>query len=265
MSIRAINWVIEDFVDVDPKKVTPTMRHILIILANFAGDEDSSYPRQNTIARITGYSRPCVNKNLSLMEEMGLITSAGRKHANGATRSSEYTLRIAAANKYDGPPPEGGVTDDDTRGVTQDDRGVAQKDSACNRRSHGGVNEDDTLNHHLDPPQEPKQEPKRPRKTAPWPSDYREQFWSLYPKRKNTSKKAALDKLAKLEREDRVEFETIMTGLRYFAERTNAEVSRDRSREQFIPHAITWINGERWETEGPADRRPPPPKRSVAI
>jgi hypothetical protein len=261
MSIRAINWVIEAFVETSPKRVSPTMRHILMILANFAGDEDSSYPKQNTIARITGLSRVAVNKNLSLMEEMGLITAVGRTHANGATRSSEYTLHIDASNKYDGPAPEDdGVNDDDTGGVNQDDRGVTFDDSGCNPGLQAGVSDDDTYkNHHLDPPPEPKQEPRRkPRRTA-WPSDYRDQFYNLYPKK--VTRKDTHAKLDKIYAEDKVEFETIMDGLkRYIASRKDEDL-------KFMMAPVVFLNGERWEDEYGKGGRPPssPPRRGYAI
>jgi hypothetical protein len=256
MSIRAINWVIEAFVETNPKKVTPTMRHILMILANFAGDEDSSYPRQNTIARITGLSRPCVNNNLKLMEEMGLISSVARVRADGGTRSSEYTLHIDAPNKYDGPAPEEGVNENDTGGVNQDDRGdssddrgVTSDDTGCQRGRQAAVNQDDTINHHLEPSPEPKARTTKPRKTKAWPEDYRQQFWKLYPKKPGDSRKAAWTKLEKLEREDEVEFEDIMTGLGYYADRMNADVRADPKNVRFIAAASVWINQARWETE----------------
>lgn len=256
MSIRAINWVIENFKDVSPKKVTPTMRHILIILANFAGDEDSSYPRQNTIARITGLSRACVNKNLSLMEELGLISAIGRKHANGATRSSEYTMHIGEPNTYDGPvPAEEGANDDDTEGVNQDDRGVAQDDTGGKPGLQRGVTDDDTYkNHHLDPPPEPKQGSRRkPRRTTTWPSDYREQFYGLYPKK--VDKQNALKKLDKIYDEDKVEFETILAGLkRYIASMKDEPL-------KFMMAPTVFLNGERWEDEFEASRSKPPLRR----
>jgi hypothetical protein len=254
MSIRAINWVIESFKETSPKKVTPTMRHILMILANFAGDEDSSYPRQNTIARITGLSRVCVNKNLSLMEEMGLISAAGRVHANGATRSSEYTLHIGEPNTYDGPAPEEGVNDDDTPGVNQDDRGVFPDDSGCKRGLQGGVTDGDTYkNHHLDPPPEPKQ---KPRRTAAWPDDWQTQFWSIYPKK--AQRKTCFDKLEKIRRDDEIEFSTIIDGLRRYVKKIKGVEDR------YILLPVTFINQARWDDED-TSRSVPPPRRGVAI
>jgi hypothetical protein len=266
MSIRALNWIFHDFMDVSPKKVTPTMRQILTVLANFAGDEDESYPRQTTIARITGLSRQCVCKNLSTMEKMGLISATGRTRTDGSTRSSEYTLKIDWPSNYVGPTPDeidgGGVNQDDTGGVAQDDTavveddgGVAQDDTGCQRERQGGVNQDDTINHHLEPSPEPKARTPKPRKTKAWPEDFRKQFWGLYPKKSGDSRKAAWTKLEKIERDDEVEFADLMKGLTYYAARMNADVQQDRKNERFIAAAAVWLNNARWETE-----RPPAPK-----
>jgi hypothetical protein len=259
MSIRAINWVIESFVDVSPKKITPTMRHILMILANFAGDEDSAYPRQNTIARITGLSRACVNKNLKLMEEIGLLSAESRVRPDGGTRSSEYTMHMDILNLYDGPVPaeedDEGVNEGDTEGVNEDDRGDSSVDTARQPKRQAGVNQDDTINHHLEPSPKPKARTTKTRSTKAWPEDYRQQFWKLYPKKPGDSRKAAYAKLEKIERDDEVEFTDIMAGLTYYAARMNADVQQDRKNERFIAAASVWLNNARWETE-----RPPAPK-----
>jgi hypothetical protein len=265
MSIRALNWIFHDFMDISPKKVTPTMRHILKVLANFAGDEDESYPRQTTIARITGLTRQCVCKNLAQMEKMGLITATGRTRTDGSTRSSEYTLKIEWPSGYVGPAPEeidegvnqddtGGANQDDT-GVAQDDGGVAQDDTGCQSERQGGVNQDDTINHHLEPSPEPKARTTKPRSTKAWPEDFKQQFWGIYPKKPGDSRKAAWAKLEKIERDDEVEFEDLMTGLRYYAQRMEADVKQDSKNVRFIAAASVWLNNARWETE-----RPPPKK-----
>lgn len=259
MSIRAINWAIHLG---ERKDVSPTMRHILLILANYASDEDISYPRQTIIAKITGLSRPCVNNNLGYLEDVKLITATGRKHQHGGTRSSEYKLHIdenpvdqVNFYKMGGGVTEvntGAVTEDDTRGVKQDDRGVTENDSGCNRGLQGGVIDDDTLNHTLEPHHEPKARTSaKPRKTKPWPEDFREQFWKLYPKKPGDSRKAAYTKLEKLERDDEVEFEDILTGLRFYSQRMSYEVKADPKNVKFIAAASVWINQARWETERP--------------
>lgn len=256
MSIRAINWAIE-IGEVDG--LTPTMRHILLVLANFASDEDISYPRQSTVAKITGRSRQCVNENLGYLESIGLIKATGRKHETGATRSSEYKLHIDPPSNYG----DDDVNGDDTGGVNQGDRGVNQGDKGCRRGRQGGVNGDDTLNLNLEPSPEPSTRTRK-RKTAEWPSDFREQFWKLYPKKRGDSRKAAYVKLEKVERDDEVEFSTIMSGLRCYADRMNAEIKKDPKNERFIAAASVWINQARWETERPGETQPVY-RRTVAI
>jgi hypothetical protein len=243
MSIRAINWAIELG---ERKDVTPTMRHILLVLANYASDEDIAYPRQNTIARITGLSRPAVCNNLGHLEEVGLIKSTGRVFANGATRSSEYLLHIDT--------PKRGVNDDDMGGVNQDDRGVFLDDSGCNAGLQAGVTDDDTnKNHHLEPPPEPKQ---KPRRTAAWPDDWRDQFWSIYPKK--AQRKTCFDKLERIRRDDEIEFSTIIEGLRRYVKKVKSVEDR------YILLPATFINQARWDDED-SSRSSPPPRRGMAI
>jgi hypothetical protein len=261
MSIRAINWAIHLG---ERDGMSPTMRHILLVLANFASDEDISYPRQTIIAKITGLTRPCINKNLQNLEDVKLITATGRKHASGGTRSSEYQLHIEENPAVDsaqfykmGPSSAatGGVNEDDTRGVKQVDTGVIENDSGCKRGLQGGVNDDDTLNLTLEPSQEPKARTTAKRKTKPWPEDFRQRFWKVYPKKPGDSRKAAWAKLEKIERDDEVEFEDLMTGLGYYADRMAADVKADAKNIRFIAAAVVWLNNARWETE-----RAPPPK-----
>jgi hypothetical protein len=261
MSIRAINWAIHLG---ERKDVTPTMRHILLVLANFASDEDIAYPRQTIIAKITGLSRQSVIDNLGKIEDRKLITATGRKHKHGGTRSSEYKLHIEEnpvdqTNFYKmGGVNEGytgGVNDVNTRGAKQDDTGVNDRDSGCQSVGQGGVNDDDTLNPSLEPSQEPKARTSKPRKTKPWPEDYRQQFWKLYPKKPGDSRKAAWAKLEKVEADDEVEFEDLMTGLRYYAERMAADIKRDQKNVRFIAAASVWINQARWETESAPVKR----------
>jgi hypothetical protein len=269
MSLRALTWAF----DLAEPKLTSTQKLVLITLANYANDKYETYPKQNTIAAKVGLTRPTVCSTLSDLAELGLITIIHRFHDNGGKRSSVYRLHVSA-------PPEPGINDDDDGPMSNNPTGgmsnaptspVGEDDKVCQGPRRGmsstetsDVADDDMNNRILEPSLEPKQEPnpepKKRRKTAPWPADFREQFWALYPKRKNTSRKAAWTRLEGLEREDRVEFSDVMAGLRIYAERMNAKVKQDRKNEQFIAHAITWINQERWETEE-ADQRETPEER----
>lgn len=273
MSIRAINWASHLG---ECEEVTPTMRHILKVLANFAGDEDTCFPRQSIIARITGLKRPTVCLNLGYLEDLGLIEKTGRTQPNGATRSSEYKLLIDENPAVDqklfykdaGNCPRfvprvrqtntPGVHQDDSGCFTDEHPGVREDDSGCSSNEQEGVRETNTLNLNLEPSPEPKDRTRpKPRKTAPWPADYRKQFWDAY--RKKVGKKDAIIKLDRLEKEDRIEFETIMTGLtRYMAHTKDWD-------KHYIMAPEVFLNGERWDDEFDAGPKKPPPSKRMAI
>jgi Helix-turn-helix domain len=259
MSIRAINWALEQ---IGPREdVTPTMRHILVVLANYAGDEDESYPRQTTLARITGLSRVAVNQNLGKLEDVGLITATGRTHSTGATRSSVYKLHIPETKidprDYD-KSPSGGVNDVNTRGVKQVNRGVNDDDSGCQRGLQGGVNDVDTLNHHLEPSPEPSHKPKRKRGPAAlWPEDAFDTFWKRYPDK--TAKKFAKKCFDKIADDGEVEFADLIAGLERYI--------RNKPKDRAWCHPSTFLNQGRWEDQpASANQRPQPdPRRRMAI
>lgn len=88
-----------------------------------------------------------------------------------------------------------------------------------------------------------------------WPKDFREQFWSAYPR--HTARKKAMEALERLWKADKTSFAVILTGCARLA-----EWMRD---PRFVPHPATWLNGERWQDELPdhrhPDPRPPPGQR----
>lgn len=73
----------------------------------------------------------------------------------------------------------------------------------------------------------------------PWPSDYREQVWALYPK--HDEKKDGMAALDQLHKADSLSFETLITGIRRLA----ATVSEPR----FAPALHRWLRKERWNDE----------------
>ena len=72
-----------------------------------------------------------------------------------------------------------------------------------------------------------------------------EAFWTAYPNKKG--KKKAFDKWKKLAPDNGLT-EQIMEGL------SKVKRSRQWTKDdgQFIPHPVTWLNGERWNDEGEA-------------
>jgi hypothetical protein len=75
------------------------------------------------------------------------------------------------------------------------------------------------------------------RETSDWPSDFREQFWLKYPRKK--AKKAAFKALDRIRKSNEVTFEKLM-----------AAVGKIPIGEpKFIPHPATWLNAGQWDDE----------------
>jgi hypothetical protein len=111
------------------------------------------------------------------------------------------------------------------------------------------------LNHHLEPPPEPQARTAAPKKrrTSTWPDDYHEQFWSEWPKK--VAKAIAMTKLNRVFREDKVEFTTIMDGVRrYVASCEELE---------FMMAPDKFIHGQRWDDQfdNKKSKKGPPSKR----
>jgi uncharacterized protein YdaU (DUF1376 family) len=70
-----------------------------------------------------------------------------------------------------------------------------------------------------------------------WPSDFREQFWSAYPRK--VGKKAAIRKLEVVRKTDKVPWSR-------FIEAASKVTAREI---RFIPHPATWLNQGRWDDE----------------
>jgi hypothetical protein len=69
-----------------------------------------------------------------------------------------------------------------------------------------------------------------------------EAFWKMYPKKVN--KKKAKDKFIKICKDEKT-YQAIMTGLR----RQLHSNQWQKDDGLFIPHPLTWLNGERWNDE----------------
>jgi hypothetical protein len=72
-----------------------------------------------------------------------------------------------------------------------------------------------------------------------------EEFWKQYPKRSNNSKKTAKEKFLQARKKKKIPYETIINGLYQY----KAYLEATDSEEQYIAHASTWLNQERWEND----------------
>ena len=131
MSWKALDWA------TDINVGSPTMRLILILLANKADEQFSCYPSVRTLMAESCAARSTVLKTLNRLEDEGFITRVAQYHESGAQRSSRYFLNHPdaphlKAGPDSGPPgpqagraglsPEtGGVQDLDPPGVRRPD------------------------------------------------------------------------------------------------------------------------------------------------
>ncbi|GAB9152509.1 helix-turn-helix domain-containing protein [Bradyrhizobium diazoefficiens] len=259
MSLRALTWAF----DCDVEELNTTLKFVLITLANYAGEDDETYPRQATIAKKTKLTRQTVNEALGRLQELGLIEMTRRTHNTGAFRSSIYRLMIPAEFgrvKFDDTADndDGRVSNRPTRHVNDNDKGSRPDRQGMSASPTEVVGDDDNLNRILEPPPEPSQEPQRApkrRRVPEFPADAFDQFWKLFPRK--DGKGPARKKFQKIADEGLVAFETIMDGLRLY-------VNKDDFRDWCWP--ITWLNQERWE-DTPVQKKDgvAKPKRRVAI
>jgi DNA-binding transcriptional MocR family regulator len=88
MSVEAINWALRQVTD------EPVDKLILICLANYAGDDHSSFPSRKKLAEVGMCSVDTVDRANKRLEARGLISKSERLHARGGKASNCYTLNV---------------------------------------------------------------------------------------------------------------------------------------------------------------------------
>lgn len=88
MSIGALNWA---FAQTD---MQITQKFILVVLANYADEENTCYPGQRKIAEQIGASVETVRRSLKLLEDAGFIIRERRNYDGGWRTSDRYRLAV---------------------------------------------------------------------------------------------------------------------------------------------------------------------------
>jgi DNA-binding transcriptional MocR family regulator len=101
MSKKALDWATD--IDVG----SPTMRLILILLANKADEQFSCYPSVRTLMAESCAARSTVLNALNRLEHEGLITRVAQYHESGAQRCSRYFLNHPDAPHLKAGPDSG--------------------------------------------------------------------------------------------------------------------------------------------------------------
>jgi hypothetical protein len=239
---------------------SPTRKAVLMYLANRANTEDgASWPSQGRVARETEFGERTIRDALKDLEELGIIRRITRQGTSDMIYLNMNWRPAGAAGVQNPEPPNvpagAAAAVDSAAGNAGDDRQelpeVAAGDAGVYRQElPPNLQEEPSSNSQREPS-------KKPRKTSPWPEDYRAQFWSIYPKKPGDSRKEAWSKLDRIHKDDEVEFEDLMRGLRFYAARMAADISKDPTNRRFIAAAVVWLNKARWETE-----EAPGPQRS---
>lgn len=89
MSLEAITWAYKTQVR------SATCKAVLLVLANYADEEDSSYPSANRISSMTQLANSTVRKALDELEEDGVITREARTRGkDGGQTSNRYVIDL---------------------------------------------------------------------------------------------------------------------------------------------------------------------------
>lgn len=111
MTIRAMNWAWG-------VKLQPSVKLVLLKLADRANDDGECWPGQSSIADECCISKNTLIRHLKELEALGLITKFKRKSEDGKQGTNVYQLHLdwePGANLAPGEPTEPGAKSDESR------------------------------------------------------------------------------------------------------------------------------------------------------
>jgi hypothetical protein len=277
VSNKAINWAY----GVQTIKGGP--KFTLVTLADMADQEHSCYPGQEMLSELTGFSVSAIYGHLLKLHELGLITTERRHKKNGARNSDRYYLAVdglfdttedqapEAGDRPENVPAESEATSNDlpadSGNLPADSEGDLPPDSA------GAYKEEPKV---LNPQTEPTDLSliaDEEVEAAPTLEDLFSPFWAAYPRK--VERKAALaayvKALARLRKTRGFDHGRAADYLTEVIRAWSVQwVQREQRTSDKIPHASSWLNGERWTDELPAVAAPhaaagAPPGRHPAV
>jgi DNA-binding transcriptional ArsR family regulator len=197
--------------------IKPSAKIVLYWLADHHnGETGRCFPSLKTLERECEMSRPAIIRHLSALEDAGLISRDQRKRENGSQTSTAYRLHLVPVTKRNPPcsetlqPP---VTNQDPLNLGTINHGNEQEDTGVSLSV-------------------------LPCSVVDVEKAF-DEFWEHYPRKiKKKDAKTSFAKAAKKHKTD-----DILFGL-------SQQIDTMKSKEQqFIPHAATWLNAERWTDE----------------
>lgn len=215
MAHAAVHWVITEVTF--PKEVKPPARWLLVHIADRA-DRDTwdCYPSHKTLANDAGMSPRAVLDLLFVLEEAKLITRTPRFRDDGKRSTDLITLSSGYATTA---VPDGSIGAHRPQQTTSE-RANAAAQNLVTEPGKGTVSV----------------------MRAPEPF---EEWWKVYPRKiaKVAARKAWAKATAAI---STLTLAVLMERTRAFADHVIGK------EEDKIPHAATWLNGERWNDELPA-------------
>lgn len=110
--------------------LTPTLKLVLMALADAADDQGVCWPSVSTLAKKCSVSTRTVRRSLRVLMDSGTLIAEARRRGDGSSTSNRYRLLIAGGDKMS-PPRDAGVTR--PRQVCQGDPEVPVTPGTTNR------------------------------------------------------------------------------------------------------------------------------------
>ncbi|MBY0256224.1 helix-turn-helix domain-containing protein [Methylobacterium sp.] len=99
MSVQAHAWA------KTVKTGSPTLKAVLVAIADYADPQGYGWPSQEQLAADTEFSLRAVRNALDGLESLGLLVRAPRRRSDGSRRSDGLTLQMGRdTNRHDVPP-----------------------------------------------------------------------------------------------------------------------------------------------------------------
>lgn len=223
MSIRIMTWVWDHSRSAGPERL------VLLALADNANDEGECWPSIATIAAKTLISERSVQRHLRSLELRGVVvveqvTGRSNRYRITCQEAESVTPDNLSPLTNQAPTPAIAVSPPPDKAVSPEPPVTVNEEPPVTPYPLAG--DDDAL----------------PGLTAPKavedPESLFEAWWVRYPRKVNKGGARRAFKAAR----KKASFELLMEAVIRFEERCQ----RERREEQFIPHAQTWLNGERW-------------------
>lgn len=205
MSFDALAWAAKQ------KCQGPTPKLILMMLANYANENHTSYPSIAKLSELCSCNERTVMRAIQTLIDDGLLTSAPRYLGKGKQTSNEYTLQIRG-DKFDTPRQ--------FRGDNSNREGVTNSTGDTVRDTQSNIKTTKKKKY----------------------SDAFEAWWQVYPR--NDGSKAKAFELWKKHTDKFISVDELYSVTVRFK---NIHHGKD---PKFIPHATTWLNQSRYETVG---------------